>query len=168
MITTGDIVMEWQATWTDPFTTYLTHFDALIGDARTRTTFTETVKGIVAGGSLVCQRIAAASPVLAAVQNGAQRVIRMVTGASTTRSPQLEADHLTEKLRSHAVDHLSTAATAELWLFGDGSELRKPYAHAMPHLMRVRAGGGLGQWLSHAHRHRPHTPPAWRALSPPL
>ena len=54
--------MEWQATWTDPFTTYLTHFDALIGDARMRTTFTETVKGIVAGGSLVCQRIAAASP----------------------------------------------------------------------------------------------------------
>ena len=136
--------MEWQATWTDPFTTSLTHVDALIGAARTRTTLTETVKGLVAGGSLVCQRIAAASPVLASVQNGAPRVIRRVTGARTTRSPQLDAEQLTAKRRAHAVEHLSTAPSDELWLIGDGSEVRKPSARAMPHVMRVRAlEGGL-------------------------
>ncbi len=92
--------MEWQATWEDPCTTYLAQFDGLIGDARTRTTFTATVKGIIAAGSLVCQRIAAASPVLAAVQNGAQRIIRMVSGESTKRSPDLDAAHLTATLRT--------------------------------------------------------------------
>jgi hypothetical protein len=130
--------MDWQATWEDPFTTYLTHFDGLIGDARTRITFTETVKGIIAAGSLVCQRIAGHSPVLAAVQNGAQRVIRMVTGDSTARSPQLQAEHLTATLRTYAVDQLGTASTDELWLIADGSELRKPHARVMPHLMRVK------------------------------
>jgi len=130
--------MEWETTWEDPFTAYLTHFDSLIGDARTRTTFAETVKGVIAAGSLVCQRIAAHAPVLAAVRNGAQRVIRMVTGTSTTRSPQLKAEHLTAALRTHAVAHLGTATTDELWLIADGSELRKPHARVMPHLMRVK------------------------------
>jgi hypothetical protein len=136
--------MEWQTKWEDPFVTYLHHFDGLIGDARTHTTFCETVKGIVAAGSLVCQRIAAHSPVFAAVQDGAQRILRMVTGETTKRSPDLDADHLTAKLRSQAVDHLASVDADELWLIADGSELRKPHASAMPHLMRVKAlEGGL-------------------------
>ena len=130
--------MDWQATWDDPFAPYLHHFYSLIGDRRTRTTFTETVKGIIAAGSLVCHQIAAHAPVLAGVRNGAQRIIRLLMGASTTRSPHLNAEHLTAKLRQHAVDHLGTAATDELWLIADGSELRKPYARVMPHLMRVK------------------------------
>jgi hypothetical protein len=134
--------MEWKATWEDPFTAYLTRFDGLIGDARTRTTFGATVKGILAAGSLVCQRIAAHAPVLAAVRNGAQRVLRMVKGTTTTRSPQLNAAHLTATLRQHAVAHLATATTDELWLIADGSELRKPHARDMPHLMRVKALDG--------------------------
>ena len=136
--------MEWQGAWEDPFTTYLTHFDGLIGDARTRTTFAETVKGIIAAGSLVCQRIAAQSPVLAALQNGAQRIIRMVMGKSTKRSPHLDAAHLTATLRTQAVEHLGSVPADEVWLIADMSELRKPYAQAMPHLMRVKAlDGGL-------------------------
>jgi hypothetical protein len=134
--------MEWHATWEDPFVRYLTYFDDLIGDARTRITFAETVKGIIAAGSLVCHRIAAHSPVLATGHHGAQRVIRMVTGDSTTRSPDLTAEHLTAKLRTYAVDQLSTASTEELWLIADGSELRKPHARVMPHLMRVKALDG--------------------------
>ncbi len=130
--------MEWQATWDDPFAAYLRQFDGLIGDARTRTTLTETVSGIIAAGSLICQRIAAASPVLAAVQNGAQRIIRMVTGESTKRSPMLDAAQLTAKLRTRAVEHLATAPADEVWLIADGSELRKPHARDMPHLMRVK------------------------------
>ena len=126
----------------ETFTTYLTHFDVLIAYARTRTTFTETVKGIIAAGSLVCQRIAAQSPVLAAVQNGAQRVIRMVMGESTKRSPDLDAAHLTAKLRAHAVEHLGSVPADEVWLIADMSELRKPHALAMPHLMRVKALDG--------------------------
>ncbi len=136
--------MEWHATWEDPFTAYLTHFDDVIGDARTRTPFTEMVKGIIAAGSLVCQRIAAASPVLAAVHHGAQRVIRLVMRERTKRAPELDAEHLTAKLRSQAVAHLTTAPTDEVWLIADGADPRKPHAQAMPHLMRVKdLDGGL-------------------------
>jgi len=130
--------MKWQATWDDPLAAYLMQFDGLIGDVRTRTTFTETVSGIIAAGSLICQRIAAASPVLAAAQNGAQRIIRMVTGESTKRSPMLDAAQLTAKLRTRAVEHLATAPADEVWLIADGSELRKPHARDLPHLMRVK------------------------------
>ena len=136
--------MNWHATWDDPFAPYLRHFQRLIGDHRTEVTFAETVKGIIAAGSLVCHRIAAHSPVLATVQNGAQRVIRMVVGDSTKRSPNLDAAHLTAKLRAYGVAHLGTTSSDELWLIADGSELRKPHARGMPHLMRVKdLDGGL-------------------------
>ncbi len=136
--------MEWQATWEDPCTAYLAHFQSLIGDARTRITFAETVKGIVTAGSLVCQRIAAHSPVLAAIPHGAQRIMRMLTGESTKRSPDLDAAHLTAKLRARAVEHLGSVPADELWLIADGSELRKPHARDMPYLMRVKdLDGGL-------------------------
>ncbi|MDQ5852596.1 MAG: transposase [Chloroflexota bacterium] len=134
--------MEWRATWEDPFTTYLLQFDSLIGDARTRITFTEVVKGIIAAGSLVGQRIAAHSPLLAAVKDGAQRVLRLATGESTKRSPDFDADHLTAKLRERAVAQLGEVPADELWLIADGSDLRKPHARAMPHLMRVKALDG--------------------------
>ncbi len=123
--------MDWHATWDDPFSTYLTHFDSLIGDARTCTTFTETIKGIIAAGSLVCQRIAAHSPVLGTVHHGAQRVLRMVTGESTTRS-HLDATSLTAKLREHAVEHLATSPGTELWLIADGSEFARPTHRPCP------------------------------------
>jgi hypothetical protein len=134
--------MEWQATWDDPLTIYLQSFHRLIGDTRTRTTFTETVRGMIAAGSLVCQRIAAQSAVLARGHYGAQRVLRLVTGERTVRSPQFDANHLTAQLRAQAVAHLSQSAATELWLVADGSELRKPDARAMPHVLRVRALDG--------------------------
>jgi Transposase DDE domain len=134
--------MKWELAWNDPFTLYLEPFAALIGDRRTWTTFTETVKGIVASGSLVCQRIATHSPVLGALTKGAQRIIRMVTGVTTKRSPDLDAEHVTAQLRTQAVAHLASTASEELWLLADGSDLRKPYASAMPDLMQVRALDG--------------------------
>ena len=85
--------MEWHATWEDPFTAYLQHCDSLIGDARTRTTFTATVKGIIAAGAGVCQRIAAQAPVFAALHTGAQRILRLLKGESITRSPPVDAAH---------------------------------------------------------------------------
>jgi hypothetical protein len=136
--------MTWHSHWDDPLARFLHSFDSIIGDARTRTTFTETIKGLLGAGTLVCQQIAAQSPVLATVKNGAQRIRRMVSGVSTKRSPHLDADHLTAHLREHAVAHLAAAASEEVWLIADGSELRKPYAQEMPHLMRVKAlTGGL-------------------------
>ncbi len=129
--------MEWNTSWNDPVAMYLRPFAPLIGDQRTHVTFMETIKGIIAAGSLVCQRIAAQSPVLAVVEHGVQRVLRMVTGKSTTRS-QLDATSRTAKLRERAVDHIATALADELWLIADNSELRKPHAQAMPHLMRVK------------------------------
>ena len=136
--------MKWELAWNNPLTTYLEPFDALVGDHRTWITLTETVRGIISSGSLVCQRIAAHAPVLAAVKKGAQRIIRMVTGVSTKRSPQLDATHLTAQLRTQAVAHLRATPGDELWLIGDGSDLRKPHAKTMPDLMKVRAlGGGL-------------------------
>jgi len=116
---------------------YLASFDTLIGDQRTRTTFRETVKGIIASGSLVCQRIAAHSALLNQSKEGGQRVSRMASAESTKRSP-LDAESVTGALRRRGVTHLAEVDTDELWLVADGSDLRKPYAREMPNLMQVR------------------------------
>src|SRR5436190_23811150 len=113
--------MKWELDWNDPFTNYLVSFESLVGDRRTWMTLTETVKGIITSGSLVCARIAAQSPVLGMVKKGAQRIIRMVRGATTKRSPDLDAFHLTAQLRAHAQAHLAELPSAELWLIADGS-----------------------------------------------
>ena len=70
-------------------------------------------------------------------KKGSQRVIRMATGASTKRS-ELDAEHLTKRMREVAVEQLAQAPEEELWLIADSSDLRKPYAEAMPYLMQVR------------------------------
>lgn len=130
--------MEWQTIWQDPFAAYLDHFQDLIGDHRTGVTLAETVKGIISAGSLVCRKIASCSPVLAAVGDGAQRIIRFAKGKSIKRSPNIDAEHLTERLRRRGLDYLLEEGPAELWLILDHSDLRKPYAEEMPHLMEVK------------------------------
>jgi len=118
-------------------TAYLAHFKDLVGDKRTGVTFTEIIKGILGAGGLVCSEIAAHSGILRRAKDGGQRVRRFATGESTQRS-RLDADSLTAKLRSRAVEQLSQADT-DVWLILDGSDLRKPYAHQMPDLMKVRS-----------------------------
>jgi hypothetical protein len=56
------VEMEWQANWEGPLQSYLQRFDGLLGDARTRRTFQASIQGIMAAGTLICQRIAACSP----------------------------------------------------------------------------------------------------------
>lgn len=129
--------MEWEATWEDPLRSYVKHFDGLIGDERTRKTFGETIKGIIAAGSLICQQIAARSAELSKGKKGSQRVIRLATGESTQRS-DLDAEQVTKRLREVAVEQLAQTPEDELWLIADSSDLRKPYAEAMPYLMQVR------------------------------
>lgn len=80
--------MEWQANWEGPRPRYLQRFDGLLRDARTRRTFQESIKGIMAAGTLICQRIAACSPLLSKAKDGAQRSIRLATGESTQRKPR--------------------------------------------------------------------------------
>ena len=116
---------------------YVQRFDGLLLDARTRRTFQASSKGIMAAGTLICQRIAACSAMLAHVKDGGQRIIRLATGESTKRS-QVDAEHLTAQLREVAVEQLAQALEDEVWLIADGSDLRKPYAEAMPALMQVR------------------------------
>jgi hypothetical protein len=135
--TGGEVEMEWQANWEGPRPRYLQRFDGLLRDARTRRTFQESIKGIMAAGTLICQRIAACSPLLSKAKDGAQRILRLATGESTKRS-QVDAEHLTAQLREVAVEQLAQAPEDELWLIADGSDLRKPYAEAMPALMQVR------------------------------
>jgi hypothetical protein len=120
-----------------PLTEYLGHFDSLIGDKRTSKTFGEIVRGIINAGSLVCQRIAAHSPVLSAAKDGAQRVIRLAKGESTKRS-DLDAAHLVDALCRRGVKHLGESEADELWLIADPSDLRKRYATEMPDLMQVQ------------------------------
>lgn len=120
-----------------PFAEYLGHFDSLIGDKRTRQTFGAIVRGIINAGSLVCQQIAAHSPVLSAAKDGAQRVIRLAKGESTKRS-DLDAAHVVEALCRRGVEHLAESEADELWLIADPSDLRKPYATEMPDLMQVQ------------------------------
>src|SRR5258708_15904199 len=129
--------MEWKTTWEDPLTSYLQSFAGLIGDQRTQKTFGETVKGILTAGSLICQQIAAGSAELSKGKKGSQRVIRLATGASTQRS-ELEAEHVTKRLREVAVEQLEQAPEEELWLIADSSDLRKPYTEVMEYLMAVR------------------------------
>lgn len=129
--------MEWNPTWENPLTKYVKQFDGLIGDQRTRKTFGEVIKGIIGAGSLICQRIAAQSAELSKGKKGSQRVIRLATGASTQRS-ELDDQHLTARLREVGVEQLTQAPEEEVWLIADSSDLRKPYAEAMPYLMRVR------------------------------
>jgi Transposase DDE domain len=129
--------MEWKTTWNDPLTSYLEAFDGLIGDQRTRKTFGETVRGIIGAGSLICQQIAGQSPMLSRGKKGAQRVIRLAMGESTHRS-DLDDRHLTARLREVAVEQLAQAPEEEVWLIADSSDLRKPYAEAMPYLMQVK------------------------------
>ena len=129
--------MEWQAKWEEPLQSYLQHFDGLLRDVRTRRTFQASIKGILAAGTLICQRIAACSGELSRAKDGAQRILRLATGESTQRS-QVDAEHLTEQLREVAVEQLAQAPEDELWLIADGSDLRKPYAQEMPALMQVR------------------------------
>src|SRR6266581_1413712 len=129
--------MAWQAKWEGPLQSYLQRFDGLLGDARTRRTLQASIKGILAAGTLICQRIAACSGELSRAKDGAQRILRLVTGESTKRS-QMDAEHLTAQLRAVAVEQLAQAPEDELWLIADGSDLRKPYAQEMPALMQVR------------------------------
>ena len=129
--------MEWQTSWEGSRPRYLQRFDGLLGDVRTRRTFQESIKGIMAAGTLICQRIAACSPLLARAKDGAQRILRLASGESTKRS-QVDAEHLTEQLRAVAVEQLAQAPEDEVWLIADSSDLRKPYAEAMPALMQVR------------------------------
>ncbi len=155
--------MAWQAKWEGPLQSYLQRFDGLLGDARTRRTLQASIKGILAAGTLICQRIAACSGELSRAKDGAQRILRLVTGESTKRS-QMDAEHLTAQLRAVAVEQLAQAPEDELWLIADGSDLRKPYAQEMPALMQVRAlRGPFGARLSYpqcAGRH------AWAARHP--
>jgi len=95
--------MEWNTTWEDPLTSYVKHFERLIGDQRTHKTFGEIVKGIIGAGSLICQQIAGQSAELSKGKKGSQRVIRLATGARTKRS-ELDAEHLTKRKRLVAVE----------------------------------------------------------------
>jgi hypothetical protein len=116
---------------------YLRFFDELVGDARTGKTLGEIVRGIINAGSLVCQKIASQSPVLSKANEGGQRVSRFATGESTKRS-EVDAEHLTAKLRERGVEQLAESDSDELWLIADQSDFRKPYAQEMPDLMEVR------------------------------
>ncbi|SRR6266699_2870532 len=100
--------MEWKTTWNDPLTRYLVPYHELIGDKRTSTTFEETIRGIIGAGSLICQQIAAHSALLAKAKKGAQRILRLASGESTQRS-ELDAQHLTTKLREGAVEPLGVS-----------------------------------------------------------
>src|SRR6266516_3510834 len=129
--------MEWNTTWEDALTSYVRQFDGLIGDQRTRKTVGEPMKGIITAGRLICQQIAAQSAELSQGKKGSQGVIRLATGQSTQRS-ELDAEHLTKRMREVAVEQLEQAPEEEVWLIADSSHLRKPYAEAMPYLMQVR------------------------------
>ena len=135
--TRGAVEMELEAEQEGLLPGYLGSFTRLMGDKRTETTFRETVRGIIGAGSLVCEQIAASSPILSKAKEGGQRVSRMVRGESTKRS-SIDAESVTAALRERGIGHLCETNADEMWLIADGSDLRKPYAREMPDLMQVR------------------------------
>ncbi len=127
--------MELRPAETDALATYLSYYDRLIGDRRTQTLFRGTITGIIGSESLVCAQIAAQSADLAARPNSAQRIRRLAMQESTKRST-LDAATLTERLRQRSLEQLQDED--EIWILVDGSDLRKPYAHEMEALQRVK------------------------------
>ena len=105
---------------------YLREFDGLIGDRRTGEVFDQTVLGIIGSESLVAAKN----------NNGAQRIRRMASGDTTKRS-YIDAEHLVERLQERGAWQLR--GEDKVWVILDPSELRKPYAHEMENLMKVRA-----------------------------
>ena len=127
--------MELRPAETDALTTYLSYYDPLIGDRRTQVLFRGAITGIIGSESLVCAQIAAQSPDLAARPNSAQRIRRLAMQQSTKRST-LDAASLIERLRQRSLEQLHDED--EIWMLVDGSDLRKPYAHEMEALQRVK------------------------------
>ena len=127
--------MELRPAEADALSTYLSYYSPLIGDRRTQSLFQGTIKGIIGAESLVCAHIAAKSPDLAARPNSAQRIRRMARQKTTQRST-LDAESLTGRLRQRSIEELQEED--ELWMMVDGSDLRKPYAHEMEALQRVK------------------------------
>jgi hypothetical protein len=121
---------------------HLDYYKPLIGDARTEKLFQGTVKGIIGAESLVCAKIAAQSPELAASKNGEQRIRLLVSRKASTKRSALNAVTLTRKLRQRALEQLRDEE--EVWCIFDGSDLRKPHARKMEGLMRVRKLNGEG------------------------
>jgi len=115
---------------------YLARFDATCGDQRTRYTLGQTVQGILGGQSLRCAQIARSAPGLAATDSSEQRIRDMVHGNTTKNSPDLDEQHIIQRLVQRGVEMLST--DDEIWVAADTSDLRKPYASKMPDLMDVR------------------------------
>lgn len=118
---------------------YLSAFEQLSGDERTRKSFNAIVYGIIGAESLRASQIARFSPGLAAVKYGERRVRRMAGEESTKRS-QLDADHVTEVLRLVGVANLLDEP--ELALVLDGMELRREGSRQQEYLMRVKALDG--------------------------
>ena len=114
---------------------YLARFDDVCGDQRTRFTFDQAIQGILGGQSLRCAQIARSAPGLAATDSSEQRIRDMVEGHFTKRSPDLDEQHIVQRLVRRGVEMLS--ADDEIWVPFDTSDLRKPYATKMPDLMQV-------------------------------
>jgi len=127
--------MELRPAEVDALSAYLCYFSPLIGDYRTQTLFRGTIKGIIGSESLVCAHIAAKSPELAARPNSAQRIRRLARQKTTQRST-LDAASLTGRLRQRSIEELRDED--EIWVPVDGSDLRKPHAHEMEALQRVK------------------------------
>ncbi len=121
---------------------YLDQFQPLVGDQRTERVLRGTVQGIIGAETLICAKIAAYSPELITESNNAEQRIRRMVKGQTTKSSDLDADHLIERLQARGVEQLRD--DDEVWVIIDPSELRKPYAKEMPDLMRVRALKGEG------------------------
>ncbi len=87
-------------------------------------------------------------------------MIRLATGQSTQRS-ELDAEHLTERLPEVAVQQLEQAPEDEVWLIADSSDLRKPYAEAMPYLIVDKQEHSVGVHTNAFHADIQH---CWRTL----
>jgi hypothetical protein len=116
-------------------------FTEIAGDRRTGRLLGDVVRGIIGGESLVCTRIAAFSPRLAAGHASAQRIRRMLAGTTTKRAP-LDPDEVVARLRTRGVEQLR--GEAAIWVVFDGTDPRKPHAERMECLQQVLRLDRLG------------------------
>jgi hypothetical protein len=125
----------------DLLAAYVAPFTELAGDRRTGRLLGEVVGGIIGSESLVCSRIAASPPPLAASPSSAERIRRMLSGETTKRAA-LDPDELVARLQARGVERLR--GEDAIWVVCDGTDLRKPYAARMGSLQQVMRLDGQG------------------------
>ena len=122
---------------------YLSRFNDVCGDQRTRFTFDQTVQGILGSQSLRCAQVARSAAGLAATDSSEQRIRDMVEGHFTKRSSDLNEAHIVERLTRRAVEMLTCGASGVVG-YGLGAAMAARLAYPDRGVILLSGDGSMG------------------------